>query len=445
MSSQSSIHSSTEPSHQPTPSKPPVNLASDWKKVAKKDSHKHKLSPSKEGSLPKRRSSEALVHVVSSLTMMSVAAVTPSKGEMSVSSSPQPLATSAPDYGVESSVVARPLPEIIAAKEELEAGVGATAATAEALQWSGLISSALGLSPPKTESESSQLSKCDKRTAIESEVFLRRLVQIEELNKDEEVIDDLRRQLSELSYSANDVIKLRAKNEELKRFKPKAYVRTLESDRQSSCDRVVGLQIDNSGWRACSDHHCTLSGQLARDLEISNMLNHSFLDENRTLSDDVRNLKNQKLSFDDAYYRLSRDRNLLESSLPSQKDVSNDLASKLAKSLKEMDEACQAIDRDLEDLQLFHSANDHPIISNDLHVVISQEKEEVLALKKKLEILQRNLTRAIKEMDSSSRQLSSSFQLVDEVLQERDDLRRDKEELEQGLSRPRASVLHRIG
>ncbi|KAI3850088.1 hypothetical protein MKW92_003626, partial [Papaver armeniacum] len=60
------------------------------------------------------------------------------------------------------------------------------------------------------------------------------------------------------------------------------------------------------------------------------MLNRTLLDENQTLSDDIRNLKNHKLSFDGAYYRLSRDRNLLENSIRSQKDVSNDLASKFA-------------------------------------------------------------------------------------------------------------------
>ncbi|RZC43898.1 hypothetical protein C5167_036840 [Papaver somniferum] len=147
------------------------------------------------------------------------------------------------------------------AKEQV-AGVGATNAAAEASQWSSLISIALGLSPLKTESESSQLSRRDKRTTVESEDFRRRLVQVEKLSK------------------------------------------------------------------------------LARSLEVSNMLNRSILDENRTLSDDVRSLKNNKLSFDGAYYRLSRDRNLLESSLQSQKDVSNDLASKLARLSKEKDEAC---------------------------------------------------------------------------------------------------------
>ncbi|KAI3841909.1 hypothetical protein MKW92_041250, partial [Papaver armeniacum] len=70
------------------------------------------------------------------------------------------------------------------------------------------------------------------------------------------------------------------------------------------------------------------------------MLNRALLDENQTLSNDIRNLRNHKLSFDGAYYRFFRDRNLLESSLRSQTDVSNDLASKLAKLPKEKDEAC---------------------------------------------------------------------------------------------------------
>ncbi|KAI3868407.1 hypothetical protein MKW92_047917, partial [Papaver armeniacum] len=104
------------------------------------------------------------------------------------------------------------------------------------------------------------------------------------------------------------------------------------------------------------------------------MLNRALLDENRTLSEDIRGLKNNKLSFDCAYYRLFRDCNLLESSLKSLKDVSNDLASKLAKLSLEKDEACQSRDKALEDLQLFQNASRHPVISLDLRVVVSRDK-----------------------------------------------------------------------
>ncbi|KAI3850087.1 hypothetical protein MKW92_003625, partial [Papaver armeniacum] len=55
---------------------------------------------------------------------------------------------------------------------------------------------------------------------------------------------------------------------------------------------------------------------------------------------------------------------------------------------------------------------------------------KVIALNKKLATLQGGLARALKERDSSSRQLSSSSQLVAEVSQERDDLRKAKDELQ---------------
>ncbi|RZC53852.1 hypothetical protein C5167_012706, partial [Papaver somniferum] len=197
----------------------------------------------------------------------------------------------------------------------------------------------------------------------------------------------------------------------------KDQISQLEGDRLSLRGWVSGLQIDNYDWRARSDHHCALSGQLARSLEVSNMLNLALLDENHTLSDANRGLKNNKLSFDNAYYRISRDRNFLENSIQFQKNISNDLSSELAKLSKEMDESCQSRDQALEDLRLFQSANHHSVISHDLRVVVSPEAKECL-------------TKDLKERDSMSRQFSAFSRLVTEVSQERDDLRRDKKELE---------------
>lgn len=83
-------------------------------------------------------------------------------------------------------------PSVVVAKEGQVVPAGVAAA--EASQWSDLISIALGLSPQRTGAESPQLSKRDKRTAISFEEFRRRLVEVEELSKAEEIIDNIKKQ-----------------------------------------------------------------------------------------------------------------------------------------------------------------------------------------------------------------------------------------------------------
>ncbi|KAI3849313.1 hypothetical protein MKX03_003365, partial [Papaver bracteatum] len=95
------------------------------------------------------------------------------------------------------------------------------------------------------------------------------------------------------------------------------------------------------------------------------MLNLPLLDENRTLSDVNSSLKDSKLSFDGAYYRLQRDRQLLENSLQSQKNVVNYFASKLKKLSDAMDEIRHSTDKALEDLKPLQDVNHRLMVSCD--------------------------------------------------------------------------------
>lgn len=150
---------------------PPVNPAGDQKKVAKKSSCKRKLSPSREDPSHKKIGlrSSALVHIVSPLTLMHVAVIAPAESEMTDSLFHRPLSSLAHDHSPEASTVFCSTPDIVA-KGEQAARVTATNTAAEALQWSDLISIALGLSPQRTGTESPQLSKRDKRIVVALEV-----------------------------------------------------------------------------------------------------------------------------------------------------------------------------------------------------------------------------------------------------------------------------------
>ncbi|XP_026428266.1 uncharacterized protein LOC113324154 [Papaver somniferum] len=350
---------------------------------------------------------------------------------MTASLSPQPLSTLAPARAHEGSSIVTicSSPDDVVAKNEQAANSVVINAAAKASHWSELSSLALGISPPKTDSESFQISKRDKLITIESAEFRRCLLQTAMFCKSEQIIDDLKEQVSKLTAEANDAAKLRAKNEELKALNRKrtsewydfefavkdtrdecvalkAQVTQLKNDRLRLNDQVMGLQVTKSGWRTRSDQHSSVSGQLSRALEVSNMLNRALLDENRTLSDDNRGLKYNMLSIDDAYHRLQQDHNMLENSLQSHKEVVNDLASKLVKLSEEKDEARQSKDKALKDLRLLQDVNHQHVVSRDLCVIVSQNEEEVVVLKKKLAISHEEMVEAHRERDSSSKQLS---------------------------------------
>lgn len=109
----------------------------------------------------------------------------------------------------------------------------------------------------------------------------------------------------------------------------KVPISQFENDLSHLHDQVNDIQVNISSWRARSHQHSSQVGRLVRALEVSNILNRSFLDENRISLEGNRGLKENMLSFDDAYYRTPLDRRLLEDSLQFQKNVVNDLALKL--------------------------------------------------------------------------------------------------------------------